>query len=183
MTLKTNKINGEIGVDLMEDIIKILPQLAAIHSADHSILIHGMGGQTRSFYNNLRRNKNIELLWSGWSSNVWWSYLLSFIPGQAGLTRIIDRQKLDSLYLDIGAQAMCGLYFIPNEKVLTILNKVKEERTPDVSEYLKNENNYFLLTVDFDYHGDEKDGEIFYRDLIIGDKLDLEIKQNLIRTE
>ncbi|MDA9334800.1 YbjN domain-containing protein [Flavobacteriaceae bacterium] len=150
MTLKTNKINGEIGVDLMEDIIKILPQLAAIHSADHSILIHGMGGQTRSFYSNLRRNKNVELLWSGWSSNVWWSYLLSFIP---------------------------------NEKVLTILNKVKEERTPDVSEYLENENNYFLLTVDFDYHGDEKDGEIFYRELIIGDKLDSEIKQNLIRKE
>jgi hypothetical protein len=183
MTLRTNKINGEVGVNLMEDIIKLLPQLTAIHSTDHSILIHGMGGQTRSFYSNLRHNKNVELLWCGWSSNVWWSYLLSFIPGQAGLTRIIDRQRLDSLYLDIGAQSMCGLYFIPNEKVLTILNKVKEERTPDVSEYLENENNYFLLTVDFDYHGGEKDGDIFYRELIIGDKLDSEIKQNLIRTE
>ena len=106
MTTTIDKIDGEIAVDLMKDIIKTLPNLAAIDSADHSILINGMGGQPRSFYNNLKHNKSVELLWTGWSSNVWWTYLLSFIPGQAGLTKVIDRKQLDNLYLDIGAQSM-----------------------------------------------------------------------------
>lgn len=178
-----DKITGEIEVDLMEEIIKALPKLTAIHLTDHSILIHGMGGQTRRFYSTLRHNKAIELLWTGWSSKVWWTYLLSFIPGQAGLTKVLDRQQLDNLYLEIGAQSMCGLYFIPNTKVISVLDKIKKERTSNLSDLFDNEKNYFLLTVDFDYHGGEKDGEIFYRELIIGDNLDTEIKQTLKRTK
>lgn len=178
-----DKISGEIGVDLMEEIIKTLPKLKAIHLTDHSILIHGMGGQTRRFYRTLRLNKAIELLWTGWSSNVWWTYLLSFIPGQAGLTKVLDRQQLDNLYLDIGAQSMCGLYFIPNEKMTSVLDKIQKEKTPNISYLFDNEKDYFLLTVDFDYHGGDKDGEIFYRELVIGDNLDAEVKQTLKRTK
>ena len=183
MTTATDKIDGEIAVDLMESIIKTLPNLTAIHSTDHSILIHGMGGQPRSFYNELRNNKSVELLWTGWSSNVWWTYLLSFIPGQAGLTKILDRTKLDNLYLDIGGQSMCGLYFIPNDKVKSVLDKITKERTPDIENILEDEANYFLLTVDFDYHGGDRDGEIYYRKLVVGNDLDEQIKSTLTRTE
>lgn len=178
-----DKINGEIEVDLMEDIIKTLPKMTAIYSTAHTILIHGMGGQTRSFYRNIRFNKTVELLWTGWSSNNWWTYILSFIPGQAGLTKVIDRQQLDNIYLDIGALSICGLYFIPNETVISVVDKIKKERTPNISDLFDNEKNYFLLTVDFDYHGSDKDGEIFYKELMIGDNLDSDIKQTLIRTK
>jgi hypothetical protein len=179
----TDKIDGEIAADLMESIIKALPNLTAIHSTDHSILIHGMGGQPRRFYNDLRQNNSVDLLWTGWSSNVWWTYLLSFIPGQAGLTKILDRTKLDYLYLDIGTQSMCGLYFIPNDKVKSVLEKIIKDRTPDIEDILETETNYFLLTVDFDFHGGDKDGEIYYRKLVIGNELDEKIKRTLTRTE
>ena len=183
MTTTADKIDGEIAVDLMEDIIKALPTLNAIHSTDHAILIHGMGGKPRSFYNELRHNKSIELLWTGWSSKVWWSYLLSFIPGQAGLTKVIDRTQLDNLYIDIGVQSMCGLYFIPNDKVKSVLAKVIMERTPDIKDILENETNYFLLIIDFDYLGGDRDGEIYYRQLIIGSDLNEKIKWTLTRIE
>lgn len=183
MTTTIDKIDGEIAVDLMESIIKSLPNLTAIHSTDHSILIHGMGGKPRSFYKELRRNKSVELLWTGWSSNVWWTYLLSFIPGQAGLTKILDRTKLDNLYLDIGGQSMCGLYFIPNEKVKSVLEKIIKNRTPDIEDLLENETNYFLLTVDFDYHGGDRDGEIYYRQIVIGNDLDEKIELALTQTK
>lgn len=127
----TDKIEGEIAVDVMESIIKALPTLTAIHSIDHSVLIHGMGGQPRSFYSDLRHNKSVELLWTGWSSNVWWTYLLSFIPGQASLSKVLDRTKVDTLYIDIGAQSMCGLFFIPNDKMKSVLDKITKDRTPD----------------------------------------------------
>jgi len=166
----TNKIDGEITVDLMEVIIKALPKLTAIHSTNHSILIHGMGGKPRSFYNDLKQNKSIEILWTGWSSNVWWTNLLSFIPGQAGLTKVLDRTQLDKLFFDIGAQSMCGLYFMPNSKVETILSKVKNNGTLGIEDFSEYESDYFLLTVDFDFESK------YYFEIIIGSDLDKEIK-------
>ena len=183
MTTTTDKIDGEIAVDLMESIIKALSNLTAMHSSDHSILIHGMGGQPRSFYNELRHNKSVELLWTGWSSNVWWTYLLSFIPRQAGLAKILDRTKLANLYLAIGGQSMCGLYFIPNDKVKRVLDKIIEDKTPNIEDILEDEANYFLLTVDFGYHGGDNGGEIYYRKLVVGNDLDEKIKRTLTRTE
>jgi hypothetical protein len=180
---KIDKIDGEIAVELMEDIIEALPNLTAIYSKDHTILIHGMGGKPRSFYNNLRKNKSVELLWTGWSSNVWWTYILSFIPGEEGLTKVLDRTQLDNLYLNIGGQSMCGLYFIPNDKAQNVLEKITKDRTPEIEGILENETNYFLLTVDFDYHGGERDGEIYYRMLVVGKDLDEKIKWTLTRTE
>ena len=177
-----DKLDGIIEVDLMDDIIKTLPKLAAIHSTGSSILIHGMGGQPCSFYRQLRQNKDVELLWTGWSSNVWWTYLLSFIPGQGGLAKVLNRQQLDSLYLDIGEMSMCGLYFIPNNKVDSLLQDIKKTRGENIADIFAKEQNYFLLTVDFDFHGD-KDGEIYWRKLLTGDSLDNDIKRALTRTK
>jgi|GEM_PF-1427204 len=179
-----DEIVGEITVDLMEDIIESLPNLKALRSTSHSILIHGMGGQTRSFYNALRKNRNVELLWTGWSSNVWWTYLLSFIPGQAGLIKVIDLRQLDTFFFDIGQNSMCGLYFIPNSTVDKIVEEVKKKNgNGNFENIFKNEKNYFLLTVDIDFQGGHKTGEIFYRELIMGENLDTEIKQKLTQTE
>lgn len=178
-----DKIDGEIEVNLLEDIVKTLPHLTAIHSADNCILIHGMGDKPKSFYRQLRQNKNAELLWTGWSSNIWWTYLLSFIPGQSGLTKVLNRQHIDSLYLNIGRQSMCGLYFIPNNKIDSVLEDIKKTRGRHISDSFANEQNYFLLTVDFDFHGGDRDGQIFYRQLLMGDSLNTEIKKALTKTK
>lgn len=116
-------------------------------------------------------------------SKSWWTYFLSFIPGQAGLMKIHHRHQLDELYFDIGSHSMCGLYFIPNEMVTPILQKVKLDRSIDFTNLFVNENNFFLLTVDFDYHGGNRDGELFYRELICGSSLDEQLKLALLRTE
>jgi hypothetical protein len=179
-----DKIAGEIEADLMIDIINRLPNLEAIYSADHSVLIHGMGGQPRKFYRELKSNKSIELLWTGWSSNFWWTYLLSFIPGQSGLCKILDRHKAGNLFIEIGDQSTCGLYFIPNNKLEELLLKVKKDRMwNNILSLIENENNYFLLTVYFDYHGGNRDGDVFYREVIMGENLDDQIKWNLMRSE
>jgi hypothetical protein len=177
------QIVGEITADLMKDILKALPNLEAIHSLTHSVLIHGMGGQPRSFYKKLRNNKSVELLWTGWFSNIWWTYLFSFIPGQAGLTKVLELAQLYKLYLEIGGQSMCGLYFIPNGKVKSILEKIIKDRTPDIEDLLENETNYFLLTIDFDSYGSDRHSEIYYRKLVTGNDLDEKIKWILTRTE
>ena len=177
------KIDGEIDADLIESIIKELPNLTDIHSDKHSLLIHGMGGQTRNFYSNLRTSTELELLWSGLSSNVWWTYLLSFIPGQAGLTKILNRNKLDQHYIEIGAQSMCGLYFIPNELANGVLEEVKRNRALDIENLLNGYANFFTLTIDFDYNGGERDGKIYYYELTLGDELPNQLERTLTRTK
>jgi hypothetical protein len=44
--------------------------LTAINSADHVLLIHGMGAKTGHFYRELLRNDAVEVVWTGWFSNV-----------------------------------------------------------------------------------------------------------------
>ena len=177
------KINGEIETDLIESIIEELPNINDIHSTEHSLLIHGMGGQPRNFYRNLRTSTELELLWTGWSSNVWWTYLLSFIPGQAGLTKVLNRHNIDKHFMKIGAQSMCGLYFIPNELVNSVLEEVEKKRTTDIEHLLNGYANFFTLTIDFDYHGGERDREIFYHELTLGDGLSNELERTLTRTK
>jgi len=78
---------------------------------------------------------------------------------------------------------MCGHYFVPNHKVESVLDKAIRDRTTDIENLLENETNYFLLTIDFDYHGGNKGGEIYYRQLVIGSELDEKINWTLTRTE
>ncbi len=184
MAYLTQMIKGEIDADFVEIIINEMSLLQAIHSPVHSILIHGMGGKERSFYWKLRRkNKSVELLWTGWSSNVWWTYLLSFLAGQAGLAKVLDISQIAELYLSIGGQSMCGLYFIPCGKVAKVLENIKSTREPNLLEILSDERNYFLLVVDFDYYSKDRDGEIVYREVIMGETLDPEIVTLLTRTK
>ena len=174
------RLEGEISFDLIKKTVKKLPLLNAIHNSDNTILIHGMGGQTRGFYRNLKQKTSIKLLWTDWCGKSWWSYIFSFIPGQTGLIKVLDKKQLDTLYIETGIRSMCGLYFIPNNKVDCILEEVKKKKVNDnLEKILENEKNYFLLIVDFDYFGGEKDGQITYIEIIIGDNLDEEIKQTL----
>jgi hypothetical protein len=176
------KVSGEIEVDLMENIIHELPNIDEIYNESFTVYIHGMGGQTRNFYRRLRQNKDVELLWSGWSSKIWWTYIFSFIPGQAGLVKIINRKKLDQLYLDIGAMSLCGLYYLSRQKEQEIIDQViKDPHGLNFLKILEKETNYFLLEVDFDYHGGDQDGKIFYRKLYLGDQLNENLKRILTK--
>jgi hypothetical protein len=141
--------------------------------------VNGMGGQSRKFYRDISNNTALEILWTGWSSKVWWTNLLSFIPGQSSLVKVIDRTKLDSLYLDIGAQSMCGLYFVPNQKVGEILADVRRTRGENIEGILKKERNYFILTIYFDSHDDDQSRQIYFKKLVIGDDLDANLKRTL----
>ena len=177
-----DKIEGEIEIAVMENIIETLPQLKAIHDPSYSILIHGMGGQPRSFYRDIRQNNDVELLWTDWIGKSWWSYIFSFIPGQAGLINVLSRSRLDKLYEEIGAMSYCGLYFIPKYKLNEILETV-QMKDNHIEEIMKGEPNYFLLEVDFDYFPKDKNAALFYRRVIMGENLDEKIRETLIRTE
>jgi hypothetical protein len=183
MTPNQNKIEGEISIAKMEKIIVTLPSLPTFFSQKHTVLIHGMGGQTKLFYRTLRTEKSLDLLWTDFSSNSWWTFLLSFVPGQSGLVQVIDRHRIDSLFLDIGSQSTAGLYFVPNHKTNEILKDVVQNRDQaDIASILTEENDYFLLTVNFDTEY-EVNSDKFYRQFIYGDNLNSEIRDVLLEAD
>ncbi len=175
-------IQGEVPSERVESVVAALPTLTAIYSADHVLLIHGMGGQTGYFYQELLRNDAVEVIWTGWCSDVWWTHLLRllFVAGYAGLVKVLDRSVVDQLYQDVGAQSCCGLYFVPRTCEQMIVERVIRERAWDVSDLLAGESNYFFLEVDFDYRGTDPDA--YYRKVVIGNHLDEELRTVLCRT-
>ncbi len=174
------RLKGEITIESMNKIIDTLPLLDHIYDKNHVVLIHGMGGQQRSFYRELQKNNNIELIWTDWIGKSWWSYIFSFIPGQAGLVKILDKKQLHSLYRKIGSLSMCCLYFVPASFVdsITEILKMKSE-TNLIEGLLKDEEDYFSLTVDFGYFSEDKN-PLTYRSVVIGDQLSEELK-NLLK--
>ena len=178
------KFDNEVEIGLMRDIIQILPSLSAIHSTEQTILIHVSGGETRSFFRSLKQYKDIQLLWTGWMGKSWWSYIFSFIPGQAGLIKVLNRKLVDVLYQKVGRRSFSGLYFIPNSKSDQFLEAVRTKKEHDqFEEILKDEGNYFLLMVDFDYWPGNPKADLFYRDVTLGNNLDEEIRKVLLRVE
>lgn len=174
-----NEIKEEIEISIFDSMMDELVNSNELEKKGFTVLIYGQGSQSRHFYRQLRYNQDIELYWTGWSlpKALWF---LSFIPGQAGLLKIINLKKTKEIYDSVGVMSLCSLYFIPSDIVNEVITGVKRNKYKfDIRDLLKDKKEYFLMDVDFDYHGGEKDGEIFYRILQYGDDLSGNLKRIL----
>lgn len=159
--------------------------MAEIIDSDFSILIFGQGSQTRSFYRNLRNDSDVELFWTGWSGPKWMR-IISFIPGQAGILEIKNIDRLKELYENVGELSYCGLYYLPKNKATELVKAIKSnhwefQTQKKIVEILKEETDFFTLNTVFDYHGGERDGELYHIDLNYGENLNENIKRILIK--
>lgn len=159
--------------------------MAEIKDSDFSILVFGQGSQTRNFYRNLRNDSDVELFWTGWSGPKW-MWIISFIPSQAGILEIKNIDRLKELYENVGELSYCGLYFLPKNKATELVKAIKSnhwefQTQKKIIEILKNENNFFTLNTVFDYHGGERDRELYHIDLNYGKNLNENIKRILIK--
>ena len=54
-----------------------------------------------------------------------------------------------------------------------ILNRrVKNKDKREIQELIETSDNNFMLDIDFDYHGGQRDGEIVYKIAYVGQKVD-----------
>jgi len=125
------------------------------------------------------------LFWTGWCGPKW-MWIISFIPGQAGILELKNIDRLKEIYENVGELSYCGLYFLPKNKASELVSSVKSniwkfQTQKKIMTILKGENNFFTLNTDFDYHGGERDGEIFHIDINFGDNLNENIKRVLTK--
>lgn len=164
------KFQGEISYKTVDTMLDKLTDYSMTNDK-YQVLIYGQGGQPKSFYRKLKSEKDIELLWTGWSGATW-TLIFSFIPGQSGLIRLKNKKRLKEFYTDIGAQSFCGLCFVDKDGEDEIIRRVKNKDKREIQELIETSDDNFMLDIDFDYHGGQRDGEIVYKIAYVGQKVD-----------
>jgi hypothetical protein len=164
------KFQGEINYETVDTMLEKLTDYSLTNDK-YQILIYGQGGRPKSFYRKLKSETDIELLWTGWSGPKW-TLIFSFIPGQSVLIRLKNKKRLKEFYNDIGAQSFCGLCFVDKDGENEIIRRITIKDEKEIYELIETSESNFMVNIDFDYHGGQKDGEIVYKIAYVGQKVD-----------
>jgi hypothetical protein len=170
------KFEEEIEYHLVDTILDKLTGYAL--TTDQEILIHGEGSQTRYFYRQLQTDKDVEVLWTGWSG-PWWTFPLSFIPGQAGLVKVKNKNRLKELFLLIGEMSYCSLYMVDQITAIKINEVVKKNTNESIEGIIEKGENNLIVEFDLDYHGGERDGEVAFARIVSGKNLEENFIQSI----
>jgi hypothetical protein len=174
--MKTN--HKEIEVSKLDDILSFLATSTEIDLENFDFLVYGGGGQTKKFYRDLAMDKEVEILWTGWPGPRWTS-ILSFIPGQAGLVKLLKQTRLKTLFEDLAVLSVSYLYYVPKSitgKISTDVAKAPYSHHP--RKILESEKQYLFMEVEMDDTITRKSKEYYVFDYGIGVDTKSEI-QNL----
>jgi hypothetical protein len=166
----------EISVTKLESILEELSTPGKLNLNDYDLLIYGGGGQSKSFYNNLSKDPEIEILWTGWCGPKWTSFL-SFIPGQAGLLKVLKQERLKPLYEELASHSVSDLYCVPKQLTAKILDAVHEYPTShDPKKVLKNEISFLFMQCEMDQTVITNGQECYLFDVAMGPELSGDLK-------
>ncbi|OEJ99917.1 hypothetical protein [Roseivirga misakiensis] len=143
----------------------------------HDLLLYGSGGQDRNFYRYIEANKNCELLWTGWSGPKW-SSIFSFIPGQAGLLKLLDKREFKSIYYELAASSVSDAIYLPRKQTKKIVIEAQNKTwRSNFAKLLNNEPHSFLLTSEADETVNKNGDEMYFYDYFLGSNLDSTLKE------
>lgn len=171
----------EIEVSKLNDILSFLATSTVIDLESFDFLIYGGGGQSKKFYRDLAIDKELEILWTGWCGPRWTS-ILSFIPGQAGLIRLLKQDRLKTLFEELAAASVSYLCYVP--KTLTGIIKKDIENSAyshNLLKILENQGQFLFIQAEMDDTITRKSKEYYLFDYGIGANTQQEI-QNLFTT-
>jgi hypothetical protein len=166
----------EIPVAEMELILQTLSTPDVLDLTDYDLLVYGGGGQSKSYYKALRNDPEVEILWTGWSGGKWTS-LLSFIPGEAGLVKVLNQNRLKSLFEDLASHSVSDLYYVPKELTEKIKGAVISRPSSHRAEkILENETRFFYLQAELDETVITNGKECYLFDIVVGADLPQDLK-------
>jgi hypothetical protein len=166
----------EIPVADMHLMLQSLSTAGVLDLAGYDLLVYGGGGQSKAYYHELRNDPEVEILWTGWSGSKWTSFL-SFIPGEAGLVKVLNESRLKSLFEDMASHSVSDLYYVPKE----LTEKIKQEVVSRPSSHcaekiLENETSFLYLQAEMDKTVITNGEECYLFDIAIGSNLPHDLK-------
>jgi hypothetical protein len=160
-----------IEVKQYEEMLKAIGRSNLIAFENFELLLYGGGGQDKKFYSDLRQNTKCEVLWTGWSGPKW-SSIFSFIPGQAGLIKVLDMNVFEELYYELAAHSVSDVIYVPKELSQEIIADVKEKTwRANFESFVKRVPNSFVLTSEADETVEENGKEMYFYDYAFGSEL------------
>ncbi|GAB3203573.1 hypothetical protein ABID22_002121 [Pontibacter aydingkolensis] len=158
---------------------KMLSEISLSESIDlnnYDLLLYGGGGQSKSFYRNLQQNSDYQVLWTGWAGPKW-SSILSFIPGQAGLIKVVNQQAFKELYYKLAAYSVSEVLYVPKSLTLEIVDDVRKKNWKiKFEKFIDKASESFLLTSEADEAVDEKGKGMYFIDYCFGEKVSTVLK-------
>jgi hypothetical protein len=160
-----------IEVKEYEEMLTAIASSNLIALENFDLLLYGGGGQGKKLYSELRRNTKCEVLWTGWSGPKW-SSIFSFIPGQAGLIKVLDMNIFRKLYYELATHSVSDVIYVPKESTREIIEEVKEKTwRANFQSFIKRTPNSFLLTSEADETVRENGKEMYFYDYAFGYQL------------
>ncbi len=121
-----------------------------LYSQDGDWYVYSMGAGTKSEYYELSVSNDVDLVYV--HSTLKGIYkIFSFIPNYAGLFKIVNPNRIKSIFKTLLNQTMIGLYFVPDSEKKNFINRIKKKHLTSSIDYgIKNSKNYFMYLVDDD---------------------------------
>jgi len=157
-----------IEVSELDNILTSLTMATEIDLENFDLLVYCGGGQSKKFYRELASDSQLEILWTGWGGPAW-AAILSFIPGQAGLIRLLKQGRLKTLFEELAVSSVSYLCYVP--KGLTTIIKTDIERSAYSHNPLKilgNQNEFLFIQAEMDDTVIRKSKEFYVFDYEIG---------------
>jgi hypothetical protein len=170
-----------IEVSDYELMLNEISEAGSLNLESNDLLLYGGGGQDSNFYREIAANKNCELLWTGWSGPKWTS-IFSFIPGQAGLIKILEVKEFGELYYRLAAHSVSNVIYLPKNLTRVVTSEV-EKRTwqANFEKFITNDSNSFLITSEAEETINQNEEEKYLYDYVFGGQLDKELKEIIER--
>jgi hypothetical protein len=149
----------EVDLTRFNRILDRLSDASMIDLSRFDLIVHGRGGQEKEFYAKLKQEEGLEILMSG-SVLGKWSRLLSFIPSEAGLVRVLDPSRLKPLFEQLGGLSISEIFYIPRELTNTLAEKIFS-RDQNVLDLLDDQNEYLYLKARLDDYV-QHDSDCYY---------------------
>jgi hypothetical protein len=166
----------EIPVSEMNLMLQTLSTAGVLDLTDYDLLVYGGGGQSKAYYLELGNDPDVEIMWTGWSGDKWTSFL-SFIPGEAGLVKVLNRSRLKSLFEDLASHSVSDLYYVPKELTEKIKQAVVRQPSSHRAEkILENETRFLYLQAEMDQTVITNGDECYLLDIAIGSNLPHDLK-------
>ena len=140
----------EVPVERFNKILRRLSDPEMIDLSRFDLIVHGGSGQSKQFYKNQTRDLDVEVLWTGWSAPRWTIFLEPFIPGQTGLIRLKQPQRLLPLFEELSATGMASVYYVLHHVTPLLVEKISHRKYREARTILENETEYAYLKAEQD---------------------------------
>jgi hypothetical protein len=149
----------EVEISKFNRILNRLSDATMIDLSRFDLIVYGSGGQNQKFYNDLKKDSEVEILMSGRAKSRWMKFF-SFFPSEAGLIRILNPLRLKPLFEELGALSSSEIFYIPRELTNHMAEKIFN-RDRDVLHMLDDHQEYLYVKAELDDYV-QHDPECYY---------------------